>query len=214
MAGTGHGTVAEIAQQHRQWYSRPTQTGSTVRHIGKGFHINWLPAEELHLVEIDADHWKTWVHQRLTTPLGSVGALSFYQAPLHEHLALAKHLTAERKIEEFVAGKGVVVKWERLRRRNHWFNALYNASAAAHFCGVRLVDEPEEPPPPPPPPGVFRSAAARTAGCGLMPRGGGNGWGCFTSRRLSSINVTDARSAAVIHVKGRAISPSHRPIGL
>jgi hypothetical protein len=28
------------------------------------------------------------------------------------------------------------------------FDALYNASAAAHFCGVRLVEEPEEPPEP------------------------------------------------------------------
>ncbi len=36
-----------------------------------------------------------------------------------EHLALAKHLTAEKKTEQFVAGKGVVVKWERLRRQNH-----------------------------------------------------------------------------------------------
>ena len=48
---------------------------------------------------------------------------------------------AEAKIEEFVAGRGVVVKWERLRRQNHWFDALYNACAAGHLCGVRLVGE-------------------------------------------------------------------------
>jgi hypothetical protein len=35
----------------------------------------------------------------------------------------------------------VVVKWERIRRQNHWFDALYNASAAGHACGVRLVEE-------------------------------------------------------------------------
>ena len=46
-------------------------------------------------------------------------------------------MTAEVKTEEFIAGKGVVVKWERIRRQNHWFDALYNACAAGHGCGVR-----------------------------------------------------------------------------
>lgn len=129
------------AQQRHQWYNRPTSTGSTVRHIGEGFHMNWVPTEHLYLVEIDADHWKTWVHQRLTTPLARPGAMTLYQATPQEHLALAKHLTAEIKTEEFVSGRGVVVKWERLRRQNHWFDALYNASAAGSFCGVQLVEE-------------------------------------------------------------------------
>lgn len=130
------------AQQHRQWYNRPTRTGALVKHIGEGFHINFLPAERLHLVEVDADHWKTWVHQRLNTPMGKAGAMSLFKAPPEEHLALAKHLTAETKTEEFVAGRGVVVKWERVRRQNHWFDALYNACAAGDLCGVRLVGDP------------------------------------------------------------------------
>jgi phage terminase large subunit GpA-like protein len=134
------------AQQRQQWYNRPTQTGSIVKHIGEGFHLNRLPTEKLRLAEIDADHWKTWVHQRLSTPLGSPGAMTLFQASPQEHLALAKHLTAEVKTEEFVAGKGVVVKWERLRRQNHWFDALYNACAAGYYCGVRLVEDAQRPP--------------------------------------------------------------------
>ncbi|KAA5541898.1 hypothetical protein FYK55_17020 [Roseiconus nitratireducens] len=130
-----------VAQQHRQWYNRPKTTGSIVKHIGEGYHFSYLRAERLQLVEIDSDHWKSWVHARLTTPLETPGAIKLFQAAPHEHLALAKHLTAEQKVEEFVAGKGVVVKWERLRRQNHWFDALYNACAAGHFCGVRLVEE-------------------------------------------------------------------------
>jgi hypothetical protein len=128
-------------QQHRQWYNRPTQTGSIVQCLGEGYHAAWLPAEQLHLVEADADHWKTWVHQRLVTPVGSPGAMTLFHATAQEHLALARHLTAEVKTEEFVAGKGVVVRWERLRRQNHWLDALYNACVAAHGCGVRLVAE-------------------------------------------------------------------------
>jgi hypothetical protein len=68
--------------------------------------------------------------------------MTLFKAPPLEHLALAKHLTAETKTEEFVAGKGVVTKWERIRRQNHWFDALYNACAAGSLCGARLVSEP------------------------------------------------------------------------
>jgi phage terminase large subunit GpA-like protein len=127
------------AQQRHQWYNRPTSTGSTVRFIGEGYHMNYLRAEKLRLVEIDADHWKSWVHQRMTSPQGKDGAMTLFEASPQTHLALAKHLTAEVKTEEFVAGKGVVVKWERLRRQNHWFDALYNASTAGYHCGARLV---------------------------------------------------------------------------
>jgi hypothetical protein len=131
-------------QQRRQWYNRPTSTGSVVVHIGEGFHFNWLPAESLRLAEVDADHWKTWTHQRLSTPLDKPGAMTLFHAPPQEHLALAKHLTAEKKTEEFVAGKGVVTKWERLRRQNHWFDALYNACASGYYCGVRLIGAPPD----------------------------------------------------------------------
>ena len=31
------------SQQHQQHYNRQTQTGSIVKHLGEGFHINWLP---------------------------------------------------------------------------------------------------------------------------------------------------------------------------
>jgi phage terminase large subunit GpA-like protein len=139
------------AQQYaRQYYHRPTQTGSVVRWIGDGQHASFLPAEQLLLLEVDSDHWKSFVHQRLTTPLGKAGAMTLFKALPQEHLSLAKHLTAEQKTEEFVAGRGVVVRWERLRRQNHWLDCLYNACAAAHACGVRLVQAqaPETPPAP------------------------------------------------------------------
>jgi len=50
--------------------------------------------------------------------------------------------------EEFISGKGLVTKWECLRRSNHWLDALYNACAAGHLCGVRLLGgEPVAPQP-------------------------------------------------------------------
>jgi phage terminase large subunit GpA-like protein len=129
------------AQQRQQWYNRPTSTGSVVKHIGEGFHINLLEGSSTYLAEVDADHWKTWVHQRLATPIGQPGAMTLYAAQPSEHLSFAKHLTAETKTEEFVAGRGVVTKWERIRKQNHWFDALYNACALGHYGGVRLLPQ-------------------------------------------------------------------------
>jgi phage terminase large subunit GpA-like protein len=130
------------SQQKDRSVNFQAQTGSIVKVVGEGYRAVWLPTEQVQLVEADADHWKTWVHQRLSTPVGTAGAMTLYKArDPHEHLALAKHLTAEAKTEEFVTGKGVVVKWEKLRRQNHFLDALYNACVAAHGVGVRLVQE-------------------------------------------------------------------------
>jgi hypothetical protein len=74
--------------------------------------------------------------------------MSLFQAPPKEHLRFAKHLTAEVKTEEFVAGKGLVTRWERVRRNNHWLDALYNACAAGSLAGVRLIDSPVNAPHP------------------------------------------------------------------
>ena len=56
-------------------------------------------------------------------------------------LSLAKHLKSERKVEEFLPGRGVVTRWERIRKNNLLFVALYNACAAGHATGVRLLEE-------------------------------------------------------------------------
>ncbi len=42
-----------------------------------------------------------------------------------------------------MVGKGVQVKWEQLRKQNHWFDAIYNACAAGSLCGAQLVEEPK-----------------------------------------------------------------------
>ncbi len=106
-----------------------------------GYHVNWLP-EKVNLFEMDADYWKSWVHQRLETPIDMPGAMTFYRAPSQEHMTLVKHLTAERKSEEFVAGKGVVTRWERVRKATHFLDCMYNAAVAGYQRGARLPDEP------------------------------------------------------------------------
>ncbi len=48
-------------------------------------------------VRVNADHWKTWVHQRLSTPIEKPGSMTLFKAQPNEHISLAKHLTAEVK---------------------------------------------------------------------------------------------------------------------
>lgn len=128
-------------QQRAQWYNRPKKTGAVVKFIGEQYHLSRIPAERLHLVEINADYWKSFVHERLTTPPGAAGACTLYEAPARTHTSLSHHLTAEKQVEQFVAGKGMVRRWETLSKANHWFDAFYLAAAAAHFVGVQLVRE-------------------------------------------------------------------------
>jgi hypothetical protein len=116
-----------------------------VFYIGEGFYINLLASPHQFLAEVDANHWKTWVQQRLVTPTDQPGAMTLCAALPSDHLSFAKHLTAETTAEEYVAGKGVVTKWERVRKNNHWFDALYNACAAGHLAAVRLVSDKRPP---------------------------------------------------------------------
>jgi len=39
--------------------------------------------------------------------------------------------------------EGVIIKWDRLRRKFQWFDALYDPCASAHNCGVPLIDVPQ-----------------------------------------------------------------------
>lgn len=123
----------------------PKTTGAVVSKIGEGYHLARLRTERLELVEVDADHWKTWTHSRLVQPVDLPGAMTLYRAPPNDHLAFAKHVTAERKVDEFLPSRGVVTRWERVRKNNHWFDALYNACVAGHLAGVRLVETKSKP---------------------------------------------------------------------
>ena len=135
-----------VAQQYNKSYSKPKSTGSIVRLIGDEYHLSETDGGRM-IMEINADHWKSHLHERLRTPLANPekniayvpGAMTLYQAIPQDHFALAKHFTAERQIEEFIPGKGRRVRWEVIRRANHYFDCAYMACAAAHYCGVRIL---------------------------------------------------------------------------
>jgi phage terminase large subunit GpA-like protein len=97
------------------------------------------------LVEINSDHWKGWLNGRIQTPIGQPGALTLFGHDLkndrNRHLSIAKHLTSEKKIEEFVPGKGTVTRWFARNKHNHKLDASAYACVAAHTRGVRLMGQ-------------------------------------------------------------------------
>jgi len=73
--------------------------------------------------------------------------LRFFQSTYpNEHTTIAKHLGESEKVqEEFVPGKGLIRKWVRQSRANHYFDAGYLACCAGHLLGVRVVEESRPP---------------------------------------------------------------------
>lgn len=134
----GYGSTQDVGQG-KLYRPQNAETGN-VKEIGEQYHFTWLPEDRVYLVHIDADHWKTWLQRRLTDPQEKPGAMTLYKGELNEHLRLARHLTAERAIEEFVAGKGIVKRWVRDRGDNHWLDAAYISCAEAHWLGARLME--------------------------------------------------------------------------
>jgi hypothetical protein len=67
------------------------------------------------LVQADADHWKTWVHQRLITPLNKPGAMTLFDAQPSGH-----------------ARRG---RWGRVQRRGAVWESDRNLLDASHESG-------------------------------------------------------------------------------
>ena len=121
-------------------YREARRTGVGVAAIGEHYHVARLPGR-LRLLELDADIWKSRLHARMTAPVGQVGALTLFkvQKPV-EHLSLAKHLTAEKQVQEFVPGRGEVTRWQAVHANNHWLDAGVLALVAGHWAGARLIE--------------------------------------------------------------------------
>lgn len=126
--------------QYQGWkYGKPTSTGQKIRWIGDGCHVSRIAAD-VELVEIDADFWKTRTHSRLECEPHEPGAIQLYKAENpREHFTYAKHLTAEKKVEEFIAGRGLIVRWEKMRKANHYLDTESLANVAGHLVEIEVV---------------------------------------------------------------------------
>lgn len=140
-------TAGYSATQDRfRRYQAPKTLGKTVRAIGEQYHVIWNQPARALTIELDADHWKSKLHESLRAPLEDPGAMTVFEAMPNEHLSLFKHLMAEEQRQEFVPERGIVVaRWIRRSTANHWLDAGQLAMAAGHFVGVRGVSAPAAP---------------------------------------------------------------------
>ena len=86
----------------------------------------------LELLRLDADYFKTFVHDRLNWPLDQPGAWF-----LHEEISedYCRQIVSEARTRE----PGGKIKWVPLYRDNHFLDAEAMASAAGYFLGVQRL---------------------------------------------------------------------------
>lgn len=130
-----------FGQRDRQHYHAPNANDKNVGYVGERFHFAAQPEYGVLLGFADSDHWKSVTHQRLAVPKGAQGSLVLFQADPREHLAIAKHWTAEKQVEEFDEYRGKVIRWHPIRDANHWLDATYNCCVLGYYCGARLIEE-------------------------------------------------------------------------
>jgi hypothetical protein len=90
-------------------------------------------------VLFDANHWKSFAHQRLRAAIGDRGSISLYGVTGTVHHMLAEHLTAEHR--DTKEGRRRTVDEWRLTTPgadNHWLDCLVGACVAASMEGVTL----------------------------------------------------------------------------
>ena len=133
-------------------YIAPDARQKGILYLGSEFHIarvkrNGKPIPGVMLVHMNADHWKSELHQRLMMPVGEPLAVSLYQsASASEHSDFSKHLTAEKQVEKYIEGRGEQVVWERTDRNNHWLDSTYSALCASEAVMLyRKIDSIKKP---------------------------------------------------------------------
>jgi phage terminase large subunit GpA-like protein len=115
-------------------YLAPRQKSESIRLIGRGYHGTWQTKRGILLIHVDADAWKADFQSRLKMPATEAGAIRLYQvADPAEHADWSAQVTAERQVHLWKAGKRAAVKWEQIRRANHWLDAGYLGTAAACY---------------------------------------------------------------------------------
>jgi hypothetical protein len=119
---------------------------------GERLGRNWIITKSgkysmRHLV-IDVNYWKSFVHDRLETPVGERSALTFYGRRGTDHRLIADHLTAEYR-ETITSDKTnrKVTVWRARPGRpdNHWFDCIVGSACAASVEGCELAGTGDQP---------------------------------------------------------------------
>lgn len=144
----GHGKSAGCATTN--FYS-PVASNQT-KLIGWRYFLAMRPNGSGWLVHMDADHWKSFEHDRWMTDPEKTGGLLIWgetsgnpdrmSADEKGHHSYARHICAESEVEE-PDKQGVMKRyWKAKSDNNHWLDASYRCDVAAAMAGVRMFGMP------------------------------------------------------------------------
>lgn len=113
------------------WPRKPGETP------GDHWRIRPSPTGGGRQIIFDANHWKTFVAQRLMTPTAGVGSMGLF-GTARDHDLFIDHLLAEYRIETEGRGRKVQ-EWKARPERNdnHWLDCLVGCAVAASLAGLR-----------------------------------------------------------------------------
>ena len=127
-------------------YLAPRQKTQAIRFIGRGCHGAWQGKRQVLLIHVDADAWKADFQSRLKMPPEDAGAIRLYQvADPSDHADWSAQVTAERQVDVWQSGRHAAVRWEQVRRANHWLDAGYLGTAAAWYVREFLGQDKQAP---------------------------------------------------------------------
>ncbi|WP_417625140.1 terminase gpA endonuclease subunit [Paremcibacter congregatus] len=97
-------------------------------------------------VQWDTNTVKSFVHNRLKTPRGAHGSMSFFKAD-RPHTLYAEHLLAEDcRLIEGKKRKAHEWKLPTSKPDNHWFDTTNMAITAGSMCGLSILNKPKSTP--------------------------------------------------------------------
>jgi phage terminase large subunit GpA-like protein len=134
-----------MLQRRDKFYREPDRKGkgSAVQFVGRGYHLSRIAAQQVALVHINADTWKSTVRERfaLEDP-EQPGACVLFHAEPHEHLEFAEHLLSEEPREVYDPDRGgKVIVWRRVSRNNHYLDAMALAMVAGDYVNAQQETE-------------------------------------------------------------------------
>ena len=125
-----------------QWGDFRQRDGETL-----GFHWTEKKTQNLRVVDIDTNFWKTTIKGKLRQAKGEKGAITFFaDDDQHDHAMLRNHLTSEYGQLNTVDGVSVEEWTRRPDGQNHLLDCFIGSAAAASLEGIRLVQQQAEEP--------------------------------------------------------------------
>ena len=113
---------------------------------GERVGLNWIVTSSasqraIRHIAFDTNFWKSFVHERLASPIGESGCLTLYGSRPYEHELYAEHMTAEFRVR--TQGRGRTVDEWKLRpdrSDNHWLDCTVGCAVLASSMGCALPE--------------------------------------------------------------------------